>query len=255
MSSTTTTTTTTTTTIPELLSQPVASTQLNNSANFWLFARLPLLLSPHLSLVVWGQGEPSALRVELHVDYRETHRVVLGRFDVANSNLKQQWCIGDTTCSLMMVVNEAINISHRRPPYCRRRHIWAPDHQTFAEALGDAIKIQPPAKNPDFLTHMLPGRDVVELDREDTWGNRYVIFDPDQAHADWSVPRRGGLGLFSGPTGPGRWKPGARFVCVQGDSDRHSSPPSPWFPISMYSGRFNDISNSIYSYHPNIKYT
>ncbi|KAJ6456248.1 hypothetical protein C8R47DRAFT_1165657 [Mycena vitilis] len=173
--------TTSATAAPELLSQPRRqvywtpySTQLNNSANFWGVARLPLLLSPHLSLVVWGQGEPSALRVELYIDRFERHRVVLGRFDVAKSNLKQHWhCIGDTTWSLMMVVNEAINISHRRPPYCRRRHIWAPDHQTFAEALGDAIKNEPPAKNPDIPTHMLPGRDVADLDYEDTWGNRY----------------------------------------------------------------------------------
>ncbi|KAJ6474395.1 hypothetical protein C8R47DRAFT_1144016, partial [Mycena vitilis] len=231
------------------------SIQLNNSANFWRVARLPQLLSPHLSLVVWGQDEPLALKCELYVDYREAHRVVLGRFDVAHINLKQQWCIGDTTWSLMMIFHyvkrAAINISHRRPPYCRRRHLWAPDHQTFAEALGDAIKNQAPAKNPDIPTHMLPGRDVGDLDYENTWGNRYVIFDPAQAHADWSVPRRGGLGLFSGPGGPGRSKPSAHFVpadillpglCVAGGLGHHLPVDSPVF---LYSRRFNDFSNSI----------
>ncbi|KAJ7660787.1 hypothetical protein DFH06DRAFT_1400124 [Mycena polygramma] len=184
-----------TTTIPELLSQPrrqvylIPSSIQLNSANFWRVARLPQLLSPHLSLVVWGQGEPLALRVELHVDYRETHRVVFGRFDVANTNLKQRWCIGDTTWSLMMVVNEAIGALRTAAG-----DIYGPQTtRLLLKPSATLSKLNHRQRIRIFQHTCFP--DVVELDYEDTWGNRYVtplprpspvIFDPDQAHAERS---------------------------------------------------------------------
>ncbi|KAJ7187358.1 hypothetical protein C8R46DRAFT_1207309 [Mycena filopes] len=128
------------------------SIQLNQTVTILPVLRLPSLLRPHLSVVLWSQAENAdeAFKVELWADFNdhEKHRVAFGRYPSNDMKLESLIPIGVTNWSYMSVVSKAIEITLRGPPYqSNSLHIWAKDRQSFAEELGHAI-ITPGSKGP-----------------------------------------------------------------------------------------------------------
>ncbi|KAJ7143587.1 hypothetical protein C8R43DRAFT_1014623 [Mycena crocata] len=178
------------------------------NVSFYRFATQPSEVTRHipilnrihcnLSLVIWSPDVPDLLLVELWAG--KGHRVAWGRHPSSTSALvlNASRLFGTTTWSDVAIVNQAIEITRRGPPYKGWSRFRCVEYQNFVEELATKIIAQ---AAPDEHTAVIPFDEDMDIIRaEQRWMQGvppFAIKWPRTSGIDWT----GGM-LFSVPAGP-----------------------------------------------------